>query len=37
MMINSSRAIIFASQGDDFAEAAAQAALTTRDAINAFR
>ena len=37
MMINSSRAIIFASQGDDFAEAAAQAALATRDAINAFR
>ena len=37
MMINSSRAIIFASQGDDFAEAAAQAALNTRDAINAFR
>jgi len=37
MMINSSRAIIFASQGDDFAEVAAQAALRTRDAINAFR
>jgi orotidine-5'-phosphate decarboxylase len=37
MMINASRAIIFAGQGDDFAEAAAQAALKTRDAINAFR
>ena len=37
MMINSSRAIIFAGKGDDFAEAAAQAARQTRDAINAFR
>ena len=37
MMINSSRAIIFAGQGDDYAEAAALAALQTRDAINAFR
>jgi orotidine-5'-phosphate decarboxylase len=37
MMINSSRAIIFAGKGDDFAEAAAQAARKTRDAINAFR
>jgi orotidine-5'-phosphate decarboxylase len=36
-MINSSRAIIFAGKGDDFAEAAAQAARQTRDAINAFR
>jgi orotidine-5'-phosphate decarboxylase len=37
MIINSSRAIIFAGQGDDFAQAAALAAMKTRDAINAFR
>ncbi|WP_298012691.1 orotidine-5'-phosphate decarboxylase [uncultured Castellaniella sp.] len=33
MMINSSRAILYASQGDDWAQAAAQAAGATRDAI----
>src|SRR5690606_10566347 len=33
MMINSSRAILYASQGDDWREAAAQAAQATRDAI----
>ncbi|HGL4259777.1 orotidine-5'-phosphate decarboxylase [Burkholderia dolosa] len=37
MMINSSRAILYASNGDDFAEAAALAAQKTRDAINAHR
>lgn len=37
MMINSSRAIIYASAGDDWREAAAKAALDTRDAINAAR
>src|SRR5690606_39141599 len=37
MMINSSRAIIYAGAGDDWREAAAQAALSTRDAINAAR
>lgn len=35
MIINSSRAVIFAGQGEDFAQAAAQAAKTTRDAIRA--
>lgn len=35
MMINSSRAILYASGGDDWRDAAAQAARTTRDAINA--
>lgn len=35
MMINSSRAILYASSGDDWREAAAQAARATRDAINA--
>lgn len=34
MMINSSRAILYASQGDDWREAAATAAKQTRDAIN---
>jgi orotidine-5'-phosphate decarboxylase len=37
MMINSSRAIIYAGKGDDFAQAAARAAQETRDRINAFR
>jgi len=37
MMINSSRAIIYAGSGDDWREAAAKAAMDTRDAINAAR
>src|ERR1700754_827376 len=37
MLINSSRAIIYAGKDDDFAEAAAKAAVETRDRINAFR
>ncbi|VCU70689.1 orotidine 5'-phosphate decarboxylase [Pigmentiphaga humi] len=37
MMINSSRAILYASSGDDWREAAASAARDTRDAINGFR
>lgn len=37
MMINSSRAILYASQTADWREAAAQAARTTRDAINQAR
>ncbi|WP_414450375.1 orotidine-5'-phosphate decarboxylase [Burkholderia sp. 22PA0099] len=37
MMINSSRAILYASNGEDFTEAAARAAQATRDAINAHR
>ncbi|SDV49535.1 orotidine-5'-phosphate decarboxylase [Chitinasiproducens palmae] len=37
MMINSSRAILYADRGEGFAEAAATAARTTRDAINAAR
>ncbi len=37
MLINSSRAILYASAGDDFAQAAARAAQATRDAINAYR
>ncbi len=39
MMINSSRAILYASPeaGEDFAQAAARAARQTRDAINRFR
>ncbi|TOZ54890.1 orotidine-5'-phosphate decarboxylase [Burkholderia pseudomallei] len=37
MMINSSRAILYASRGDDFADAAARTAGRTRDAINAHR
>jgi orotidine-5'-phosphate decarboxylase len=35
LIINSSRAILYASDGDDFATAARDAALATRDAINA--
>jgi orotidine-5'-phosphate decarboxylase len=37
MMINSSRAILYASKGEDFAAAARQVALETRDAINEYR
>jgi orotidine-5'-phosphate decarboxylase len=37
MMINSSRAILYASSGEDFAAAARQVALETRDAINRYR
>lgn len=37
MMINSSRAILYAGSGEDFAMKAAQAAQATRDAINACR
>ncbi|OYV44029.1 MAG: orotidine-5'-phosphate decarboxylase, partial [Burkholderiales bacterium 21-58-4] len=37
MMINSSRAILYASGGDDWREAAARTARATRDAINAAR
>jgi orotidine-5'-phosphate decarboxylase len=36
MVINSSRAILYASSGADFADAARAAALTTRDAIQSF-
>ncbi|NIF92669.1 orotidine-5'-phosphate decarboxylase [Burkholderia sp. Cy-637] len=37
MMINSSRAILYASKDEDFAEAAGRVAQTTRDTINAHR
>lgn len=37
MMVNASRAILYASGGDDWREAAAQAARDLRDAINAVR
>ena len=37
MVINSSRAILYASQGEDYAEKARAAALATRDAINQAR
>lgn len=37
MVINSGRAIIYASKGEDWKEAAAAAAMATRDAINAAR
>lgn len=37
LMINSSRAILYAGKGEDFAEAARKVALDTRDAINAQR
>jgi orotidine-5'-phosphate decarboxylase len=37
MLINSSRAIIYAGSGEDFAQAAGLAARHTRDAINAYR
>jgi len=37
MLINSSRAILYASNGNDFAAAASKAAQQTRDAINQYR
>jgi orotidine-5'-phosphate decarboxylase len=37
MMINSSRAILYAGRGDDFAQAAARVAQETRDKINLYR
>jgi orotidine-5'-phosphate decarboxylase len=37
MIINSSRGIIYASEKDDFAEAARRAAITLRDEINLYR
>ncbi len=37
LMINSSRAILYAGEGEDFAETARKVALETRDAINAQR
>ncbi len=37
LMINSSRAILYAGKGEDYAEAARKVALETRDAINRFR
>ena len=37
LMINSSRAILYAGKGEDFAAAARTVALETRDAINRFR
>ncbi|HUY85159.1 MAG TPA: orotidine-5'-phosphate decarboxylase [Candidatus Dormibacteraeota bacterium] len=37
LIINSSRAIIYASSGEDFADAARQAAIATRDEINSYR
>ena len=37
LMVSSSRAILYASQGDDFAEAAADAARALRDEINLYR
>jgi orotidine-5'-phosphate decarboxylase len=35
IVVNSSRAVLYASQGDDFAEAARRVALATRDQLNA--
>jgi len=37
VIVNSSRAILYASAGDDFAEAARRAAMQARDALNAAR
>ena len=37
LIIHSARAIIFASSGDDFAEAAAKEATKLRDEINKYR
>ena len=37
LLINSSRAILYAGKGEDFAEAAGQAARATRDDINQYR
>jgi orotidine-5'-phosphate decarboxylase len=36
-MINSSRAILYAGKGEDYATAARKVALETRDAINRWR
>jgi orotidine-5'-phosphate decarboxylase len=36
-MINSSRAVLYAGKGEDFAQAARRVAQETRDAVNAFR
>ena len=37
IIVNSSRAIIYASSGDDFAEAARREAIKTRDVLQAAR
>jgi orotidine-5'-phosphate decarboxylase len=37
LLINSSRSVIYASSGDDFAQAARRAALRLRDQINRYR
>ena len=37
LVVSSSRAILYASSGDDYAEAAATAAQALRDEINRFR
>ena len=37
LMISSSRAILYAGAGEDYAAAARRVALETRDAINRFR
>ncbi len=37
MIVNASRAVIFASDGDDFAEAARASAMKLRDELNAYR
>ena len=37
LMINSSRAILYAGKGEDFADAARKVAMETRDAINRYR
>ena len=37
LVVSSSRAILYASSGDDYAEAAANAARSLRDEINLYR
>ncbi|PXW93890.1 orotidine-5'-phosphate decarboxylase [Sphaerotilus hippei] len=37
IIVNSSRAVLYASSGDDFAQAARRVAITTRDALNSAR
>jgi orotidine-5'-phosphate decarboxylase len=37
IVVNSSRAVLYASSGDDFASAARRVAMATRDALNAAR
>ena len=37
VIVNSSRGIIYASKGEDYAEAAGKAALELRDQINSYR